>query len=436
MRRIFLNFVISISLGAYFDNAWATTFTFSPTGYPVINPGKGWISYGRPSSKSDIELSLVSVGYERFEWSAIQPAKGRFNWGPIDDFIDSWYSQGKKAAFGVMTANSHGRAGVSATPQWVFDEGAPKHIELFNNGGDIMRGTNGIFVSPSDYHDPVFLRSLENFLEAFSIRYDGDPRIAFIDIRSFENWGEGFSKAHLNLYRKHFKHTILVQSSKTESDAFWIASSGVGIRRDGIGGSVGAELRPGIGKVVTVGEFWGPLSYLKAKNWWRDGNLLKDLISLGRPTYIEFIRGSPEFGREYLSLINSITNQIGFNFHLSQATFPTNVKLADDLPIVSEWLNTGQQPIFYPCYLIVGLFSQDWSIAKTFVASDVAPARWMPGENSIEYTRLRLNGLKSGKYYVGFALSESKSNLHPAYKIDSKGLIHNNWLIVGQLLIN
>ena len=55
-------------------------------------------------------------------------------------------------------------------------------------------------------------------------RYDGNPNVAFIDIGSFGMWGEGHTgfssrlseeqtlavvKKHIDLHRKHFKHTLL-----------------------------------------------------------------------------------------------------------------------------------------------------------------------------------------------------------------------------------
>jgi hypothetical protein len=83
---------------------------------------------------------------------------------------------------------------------------------------------NGPYWEPY-YKDPVFLDKLDRFLAAMAKRYDGNPNVAFIDIGSFGVWGEGHSwassklrfdfetrKVHVELYCKHFKHTLLAIS--------------------------------------------------------------------------------------------------------------------------------------------------------------------------------------------------------------------------------
>jgi len=37
----------------------------------------------------------------------------------------------------------------------------------------------------------VFLTKIQAFIAAFGKRYDGNPNLAFVDIRDYGNWGEG-----------------------------------------------------------------------------------------------------------------------------------------------------------------------------------------------------------------------------------------------------
>ena len=73
-----------------------------------------------------------------------------------------------------------------------------------------------------DFDDPIFLDKLGYFLAAAAARYDGSPEVAFIDVGSFGIWGEGHTgsssrlpysaltiQRHFDLYKKHFKHTLL-----------------------------------------------------------------------------------------------------------------------------------------------------------------------------------------------------------------------------------
>lgn len=175
-----LSLLAPLGVGLSFNSTKTTRFSSSIS--PVVNPGKGWVSYGLPKGKSALELEFSTVGYERFDWGIVEPRENEFNWSAIDRFIDSWASIGKKAAFGVMSANSHAGEGQFVTPRWVFDSGVKINARHLSNDGDIMRGKDGLYISPDDFNDPIFLSNLENFVRVFSERYDGDPRIAFIDI--------------------------------------------------------------------------------------------------------------------------------------------------------------------------------------------------------------------------------------------------------------
>ena len=212
---------------------------------PVINPGKGWVCYGKPSPARPEEAKLCSLGYNRFEWGNLEPKEGEFDWTPIDSFIGAWAEHGKQVAFGVMIANTHSDARDGyTTPKWVFDAGVGDHVVTIKEGTDAMTGNPGVYHMPGNFRDPILLMKLENFLKALAERYDGHASIAFIDIRSYENWGEGYNTDHIMLHKKYFKKTWLCQSTQREDYAVWCAERGIACRRDGIGGSKGQELKP------------------------------------------------------------------------------------------------------------------------------------------------------------------------------------------------
>ena len=68
------------------------------------------------------------------------------------------------------------------------------------------------------FDDPVFLAKFANFLSAFAKRYDGDPRIAVLDIRSYGNWGE----AHTSPFGVP---DIAPEKSASTSRCIWTLSS-------------------------------------------------------------------------------------------------------------------------------------------------------------------------------------------------------------------
>jgi len=197
-------------------------------GRALVNPQMGWTlhfysniitNYGSKLAPSDTldDFPGLSCAYLRVPWSFLEPEEGRFNWSLLDTPAQRWIDQGKQIALRISSTESWMRW---ATPQWVHAAGAKGYNFTVGKGVD----PNGPFWEP-DYSDPVFLDKLDRFLAALARRYDGNPNVAFIDIGSFGVWGEGHSwassklpfdlearKAHVDLYCKHFQHTLLAIS--------------------------------------------------------------------------------------------------------------------------------------------------------------------------------------------------------------------------------
>ncbi|MBU7439621.1 DUF4832 domain-containing protein [Paraburkholderia fungorum] len=401
---------------------------------PLINPGKGWISYGDPSKKTIEELSLTSLGYARFDWNQIQPdGAGHFDWSKIDAFINAWAAKGKKAAFGVMAGNTQSGGDGYVTPQWVFDAGVPERVFTIDGKSDAMIGSPGVKREPRDYDNPIFMKFIEQLIQAMAVRYDGDPRIEFIDIRSFGNWGESFDKAHLLLHLKYFKKTRLAQSSQNVLWSEWIASHGVAVRRDGIGGSHGEELRPALGLAPAIMEFWGSVPYLDKKGWWNDGRLISDSIEVGAPTYIQFPSGPSEILAKYNKLIERVTNRIGFHFFLKEASYRDSVSESMPFSMKLIWQNDGVSKIFAPCTTAVALIKNSGEIVRVSAVSGSAPGNWAPGQLITEAGAADFSGVQPGKYRIAIGLLSGEKEKIPSYRIAIVLPKLGNWYVLGNV---
>ncbi len=154
------------------------------------NPGQGWTA---DVATFGMAAPFVNVGalYGRFAWGFLEPEEGVYDWTKIDELVDLAASQGLPASFRIVCVSSHSRTGW-ATPKWVFDKGAkdepfispyvPK-VEVDGRMVDIVQHA-------PVFDDPVFMEAHRRFLVALAKRYDGDPRIAGMDIGSYGNWGE------------------------------------------------------------------------------------------------------------------------------------------------------------------------------------------------------------------------------------------------------
>jgi len=186
------------------------------------NPHKGWYhhyfdngtSNYVPERDEDLEqFPGLDHIYLRLPWSDLEPAQGVFQWELIDDVIRKWVAKGYTISFRI-TCKETGT--VYATPEWVRMLGAQGcFIDSFCSKGDWR----------PEYADPIFLKALDSFHEAFAARYDGQPWVEYVDIGSYGEWGEGHNSAsdrlqlpfdvlkqHIDIYKRHYKKTLLAVS--------------------------------------------------------------------------------------------------------------------------------------------------------------------------------------------------------------------------------
>ena len=209
------------------------------TGYTdevLMNPGKGFTSMYE-SIDADC-MTLISTMYYGFDWDQIETADGVYNWNVIDYCIERAKKRNKKIAFGVMNASTSADS-LYCTPQWVFDKGAQYTIVTNEYG------------NPQYYpvwDDPIYLEEMNQFIQAFGERYDGNENIAYIDIRAYGNWGEQHNyllnstditpeqlrDLYIQPYLDNFPHTLIVNpwGVREFDDIYkWAIDNGVSIRR-------------------------------------------------------------------------------------------------------------------------------------------------------------------------------------------------------------
>lgn len=414
-------------------------FQYKQSDRVVINPCKGWLL--TTPDAATLEGSPIvpygSVGYCTFFWKNIEPEEGVYNWQILDTFIDSFAKIGKRVCFGIEFFASGGHEGV---PEFVYEAGAGwQMLDFYNN---ISRKSTAMRIPEHD--DPILLEKYTDFLDALAARYDGNPNIEFIDMRSLGNWGEGHSilwkdpshrkeyvDKHLQLHIDRFKKTKLVTMWGEEQyeDIYvkHILEDGVGMRRDGImGNSDGMQPLPAMGRGPGVFEFWGSYKILKdygwwygkkktdafADNgtniayffpkeccgWWDKGNsvllencggiTLEQSVLHGRPTHIrmEWGRsGAEDLLRENPELIKRLANRMGYNFMLEAAQYTETA--TDHIDFTFLWHNTGISMLYRSAHPVAALTNSAGKIVRWFVCdnelSRVYPSYFTESEASL-----------------------------------------------------
>lgn len=418
----------------------------------LLNPGKGWILYGRAEWQDPKAFTVGNSGYQRFAWSALEPAEGQFNWKPIDEALAGWSARGGQFSFGVMCASSHSKDPY-VTPKWVFDAGAKYRLLDMKNLSNPNAGTPGQKAVP-EFFDPVFLVKLKNFLKAMGARYDGDERVAFVDIRSYGNWGEGHMypfggkgltpdefKQHVQLHLDVFKKTRLCVSAEGKEHASvydWAVKQGVAARRDGIcGNSDGRETLRAFGHAPGVFEFYGEYKRMKEKGWWDggkdkngDGYKLNDCVENGKPSYIGLSHGgkeSIEFLEAERPLINHLANRMGYHFVLKEAVFPAQFARGVPETMKLTWSNEGVAPIYIPCTVVLALLDAKDKPTDICWPEECKPAEWMPGKPAIENARVTFVKAMPGDYKLAVGLVQRRGDDKPCINIGIQGRTSAGW---------
>ena len=401
----------------------------------LLNPGKGFVLYNvKETNKYD---DVINVGYTRISWSIVEPEEGIFNWEKLDNLIENYKNRGKKYAFGILCASSSS-TNEYVTPKWVFDAGAEYYT--YNNT------SYNIIQKIPVWTDAIFLEKLNNFITALAERYDGNENIAFIDIRSYGNWGEQhlggiggeyissdeLQELYLKPYREAFSKTLLVSpcgESRYNKAYAWAIENGISLRRDGIFGySDGSECIMAYGKLPTVFEYTNDYNWMKKNDYWSQEVLLQYLEN-GRPSYLQF-----DMYKENKEYCEMLANKIGYYFRFKGATYTNKVTTLEESNIKLNFINEGVAPLYEDCTVYIGLLDSNYNLVKKY-KTDIDPHKWMPNEEIQENLNIKLDGVESGKYIISLGLFLNENDEKPTYLLGSSGGTDDKWYVFGEIEI-
>jgi hypothetical protein len=153
----------------------------APAPGPIDNPLKGFATYYFPGSDENSGYPH-SLQWSYFGLSEVMADPGNcnsYNWSVLDNALNEIASYGNQAAirFYLEYPGGTGTHPGNAIPH-CFD-------------GKVAYRTNTYWGTTSpDYDSSFLLAALGNFIAAYGARYDGDPRIGFINLGIVGLWGE------------------------------------------------------------------------------------------------------------------------------------------------------------------------------------------------------------------------------------------------------
>ena len=396
------------------------TVRFAETEDLLTNPGRGWMTSQRlPRRKPRLPCS---VAYFRLNWGEIEPVEGQPKWELIDESIDAWAAHHVRIAFRIMTANAH-TSGYYCSPKWLFDAGC-RSYEYVRGGPDTMAGGKRIPRIEPDYADPLFLEKHGGFIKALADRYDGHPRIEFLDIGSYGIWGEWHTpngkpwavrRRIIDMYLEGFPKTPLVQMSDDAEALAYSIAHGTGFRRDGVGSPwhektwIGSDKYAGVEgfadqwkRAPVVFEWYGPYDFLKRRGWSFDSAV--NFILSNHATYINDNLGPvPD---EEQPKLDELARRSGYRFVLRQVSHPACISPGEKLEVCMKWSNVGVGKLHRRHPLVLYLVDPDGGIAASQEQTDVDPTSWLPGDHKVTGRIEIASTLTPGTYTLGIALTD------------------------------
>jgi len=440
------------------------------------NPHKGWEvhyysnslrNYGSRLAPNDslADFPGISNIYMRLAWSFLEPEEGVYNWAVIDSVIDRWVPRGKTVSFRITTKET---TFVYATPEWVRMAGAKG--EFIENSGLRVKAW------APDYGDAIFLEKLEKFHKVFAERYDVKPYIAYIDIGSIGEWGEGHTaysgwedvpvgvvKKHIDIFKRHYKNSVLIISDDfigqrdtddgTDYEIYnYCLERGIGFRDDS--GNVlwyknlgfnpscirSPELFNSVYKSIPVVLEHDHYAATVRNGMFVDGFGFEMAIRETKATIIGFHHYPREWLAENYRFAIKMANLSGYWFFPKFAMLPDTLRTNSDRNYIRmTWENHGVAPAYHKYDLSVRLVNKKTGHQFNQILTESDNRKWLPNEIIAEHCEINLDeNLEEGSYDLLINLrntSEFNKNKSIELPIKKEREIELGWYKLGEIWV-
>ncbi|WP_028046720.1 hypothetical protein [Cellulomonas sp. URHE0023] len=140
---------------------------------PDSNPLKGFIPFA-----GDYPGFPHSMEWSYFPLDAVMTGPSTFDWSAVEATINEVAARGHQTTMRFYLDYPQQPSGI---PQFLLDGGLVTHAYTeFGNTTSVI----------PDYNDPNLVAALDAFVAALGARYDGDPRLGFVQAGLIGFWGE------------------------------------------------------------------------------------------------------------------------------------------------------------------------------------------------------------------------------------------------------
>lgn len=433
----------------------------------VVNPLTGlyrWIGANLGNPKFTPEEDF----YRRYEWAKLEvlldagkssdsvytdnPDNYRYDFDVIEADIRSYIGNGdgRKFAFRVRSMLADG----NQLPQYLNKS---PYIQNCQAGVTTTESSN--YRDIPNWSHPYLQERTARFVKALAQRYDGDPRIAWLDIGMYGRWGEwaGGCPLHsrlpaadeatiraefdfyLKLFTDNFKQTPLVMKVENPYptlqamnyvDPAYPAMPKIGLRQDSIGSNHLTGLRSNFKTIdlwralqhrwklaPRTGEFYGPGSSTDLDAEFKIAALEAGALHL-------LGHGNGNISTTYANLsasqqqaFDAFAKTLGYKLSLQRIGFEGKLSAAATVKVHTRWSNLGMTPSYEPWRAVLKFAHQSSGAVFDVPLPSVRLDALLPTKNRIsgkdapvDYSDvLALPGdMPSGVYRLSIAVEDAR----------------------------
>ena len=368
------------------------------SGGPVANPHKGYVinfynpdmlysgkhPLGIDGEKNNRAWDVCTICSGVMFWEDLNPAEGVYNFDEIDRALEACEQAGRTYGIRIIPyttskgSDDNYGAEHDFVPQWVYDKGAKQDLTSYK----YKEGAPQIKVP--NWSDPIYIQAYKDFTKALADRYNGDPRVEYVEIRAFGNMGEWHTsefignempsseiqKDMLSYFASVFPDTTCCALSDVRGDVYEHAIKlGIAKRNNGLvmGPNEEWDLRPAYkANVMTMGDNHN--SYENMLNPKGEGYLkwtpehYREVIEIAHLSIYSLDMDSTTGYQIYLDqkpLIDEMCNRLGYNFTVTSAASYGN-------KLVVKIKNTGLASCFFNIDLCAEITDADGNKISNF----------------------------------------------------------------------
>lgn len=450
-----------------------TTYSPAQTTNDYNNPHKGFMLWGTDyAGGAPANYYGATIYHVYVPWREIETSDQAFDWGRFE------------TNHLLPILNNNPNATFVLRPVADYPNGQNSGITLFYTGGELQRDfpaflTNAPLSIPSypytscdgdgpgitpDWNHPAMITQLVQFVQAFGERYDGDPRITAVQVGLLGLWGEWHQSGCDNRAPSN-----AVKIAVRDAYAAAFTNTPLQTRYPGNPDAVGVEFGfhedyfPSFTAPCIYGfpdcDASGPwnMDYCfkhvtpeSADNWLSNpisgespntnqkrtwSNDVADVMTVLRDYHFSFLgpAGGHEMNGNQANL-NPMKRLLGYNYHVAQVDWPTDVWLGHQFHVVIALTNSGAAPTYHRFPVEVALcdFSTGNPVWRGGAAMNLRELT--PNLNFSRTEHFAITNIAPGTYSLRIGILDPRTG-EPGVRIQSAGEDANRRIVIGNVTV-